>query len=204
LTPILQRESEKPEDGGRRAEIRGLIYPFAPLHRPFLLSNRRFTQIHADLLPGRPARLKTLRLKGMRVMDLNEITYKINGAIFEVNKILGPGFLEKVYENALMLELKERGLKAQSQVPINVIYKERSVGEYFADIIVEDEVIIELKTTDKIERIHQAQILNYLKATHKKIGLLVNFKHQKVEIKRMVLNLPERHGYNVSARSADA
>ena len=137
-------------------------------------------------------------------MDLNKLTYKINGAIFEVNKILGPGFLEKVYENALMLELKERGLEAESQVPIRVIYKDKPVGEYFADIIVENEVIIELKTIERIEKIHEAQILNYLKATNKKIGLLVNFKHQKVEIKRIVLNLPERNASDGSAMSADS
>jgi len=67
-------------------------------------------------------------------MDINDITYKINGAVFEVNKILGPGFLEKVYEKALLLELKNRGLEADNQVPIKVTYKGNLVGEYFADI----------------------------------------------------------------------
>ena len=65
-------------------------------------------------------------------MDINDITYKINGAIFEVNKVLGPGFLEKVYENALLIELKSQGLKADKQVPISVAYKDKIVGEYFA------------------------------------------------------------------------
>ena len=124
-------------------------------------------------------------------MDINDITYKINGAIFEVNKILGPGFLEKVYENALLLELENRGLEANKQVPIKVTYKENIVGEYFADILVENQVIIELKTVKNIDKNHEAQLLNYLKATGIKVGILVNFKQTRAEIKRMVLNLPE-------------
>ena len=126
-------------------------------------------------------------------MDINEITYAINGAIFEVNNVLGPGFLEKIYENALLVELRTRGLKAESQVPITVNYKNNVVGEYYADLLVESQVIVELKTVARIEKIHEAQLLNYLKATGLKIGLLVNFKHQKADIKRMVLNLPEGH-----------
>jgi len=126
-------------------------------------------------------------------MDINEITYAINGAVFEVNRVLGPGFLEKVYENALLVELKSRGLKAENQVPIKVFYKDNTVGEYFADILVEKNVLVELKTVEKIDRIHEAQLLNYLKATGIQVGLLVNFKHPKAEIKRMVLNLPEGH-----------
>jgi GxxExxY protein len=74
-------------------------------------------------------------------MDINELTYAINGAIFEVNKVLGPGFLEKVYEKALLLELRRGGLKAKSQVPIDVIYKGDVAGEYLADILVEDRVL---------------------------------------------------------------
>ena len=127
-------------------------------------------------------------------MNINQITYQINGAVFEVNKVLGPGFLEKVYENALKVELKQRGLKAECQAPIEVFYKNDLVGEYFADILVEGKVIIELKTVKTIEKIHEAQLLNYLKATDIKVGVLVNFKHPKAEIKRMVLNLPEGHG----------
>ena len=109
-------------------------------------------------------------------MDLNALTYSINGAVFEVNRVLGPGFLEKVYENALLMELKARGMTAAAQYPIKVRYKDQIVGEYFADLLVEDQVIIELKTVNKIEKIHEAQLLNYLKATGIKVGLLVNFK----------------------------
>ncbi len=120
-------------------------------------------------------------------MNIDDITYRINGAIFEVNRELGAGFLERVYENALMVELVERKLKAESQVPITVRYKSVEVGEYFADIIVENKVILELKAIDSLQKIHEAQILNYLKATGYTIGLLVNFTHPKAEIKRFIL-----------------
>ena len=117
----------------------------------------------------------------------------INGAVFEVNRVLGPGFLEKVYENALLIELLCLGLKAENQVPIKVFYKDDIVGEYTADILVEEKVILELKTVERFEKIHEAQLLNYLRATGIQIGILVNFKHSKAEIKRMVLDLSEEH-----------
>ena len=125
-------------------------------------------------------------------MDLDHLTYKINGAVFEVNRVLGAGFLEKVYENALLVELNKQGVKAQSQVPIKVSYKDQVVGDYFADLIVDDRVIVELKTVDRIEKIHEAQVLNYLKATGLKVALIVNFKNTRAEIKRFVLGLPEK------------
>ena len=124
-------------------------------------------------------------------MDINELTYEINGAVFEVNRVLGPGFLERVYQNALMVELRNRGLKAESQAAITVDYKDNVVGEYIADILVEEKVILELETVDRLEKIHEAQLLNYLRATGIKIGILVNFKHTRAEIKRMVLDLAE-------------
>ena len=124
-------------------------------------------------------------------MEINDITYAINGAVFEVNNILGPGFLEKVYENALLVELKKRGLKAKNQVPIKVSYKGEVVGDYAADLLVGDKVIVELKTVENLDNAHEAQLLNYLKVTGLHVGLLVNFKHKKADIKRMVLDLPE-------------
>ncbi len=120
-------------------------------------------------------------------MELNDITYQINGAVFEVNRVLGSGFLEKVYEQALMVELKQRGLNSEKQVPINVYYKNQIVGEYFADIVVENSIILELKSIKKLAAVHEAQILNYLKATGFKVGLLINFIHPKAEIKRFVV-----------------
>ena len=120
-------------------------------------------------------------------MDINELTYLMNGAIFEVIRVLGGGFLEKVYENALWVELRNRGLKVETQVPMKGEYKGKEVGEYFADLLVEDRVILELKAVDALQKIHEAQLLNYLKATGYKVGLLVNFKHPKAEIKRFVM-----------------
>lgn len=108
-------------------------------------------------LQGRRKRAQTI-LSGWagaqeKEMDLNDITYKINGAVFEVNRVLGSGFLEKVYENALLLELKGQGLKAENQVPLEVYYKGKVVGEYVVDILVEDAVILELKAVDQIQKI---------------------------------------------------
>jgi GxxExxY protein len=94
-------------------------------------------------------------------LDINELTYLINGAIFEVNRGLGAGFLEKVYENALLVELKERGLRAENQVPIKVKYKGKEAGEYFADIVVEDSIILEIKAVESLQKVHEAQLLNY-------------------------------------------
>jgi len=121
-------------------------------------------------------------------MDLNELTYTINGAIFEVNKALGSGFLEKVYEQALLVELTEElGLKAKAQVLIHVYYKGRIVGDYFADMVVEDQVVLELKAVDELSKAHEAQLLNYLKASGYKLGLLVNFQYPKASVKRFML-----------------
>ena len=115
-----------------------------------------------------------------------ELTYQIIGAAFEVYKLLGYGFLEKVYENALIKELQLRGLHATDQYPIKVIYKDAEVGDYYADILVEDKVIVELKTGEAFNPIHEAQLLNYLKATGIKVGLLINFGPKKCEYKRFV------------------
>jgi len=102
-------------------------------------------------------------------------TRKIIGAFYETYNALGPGFLEKVYENALLIELKAQELQVNSQFPITVYYKAHCVGEYVADIIVEDKIICEIKAIQKLRSEHEAQLLNYLKATRMKIGLLLNF-----------------------------
>ena len=120
-------------------------------------------------------------------MEIDDLTYLINAAVFEVNRELGPGFLEKVYENAMLRELASRGLKASNQVPITVKYKGDQVGEYYADIVVENQVILEIKAIESLQKIHEAQLLNYLKATGYKVGPLINFTHPKAQIKRFVL-----------------
>jgi GxxExxY protein len=124
-------------------------------------------------------------------MDLRELTYQINGAVYEVNKVLGAGFLEKVYENALLAELKRGNLSAESQVPIAVRYKGEIVGEYFADIVVEGKIILEIKAVESLSKIHEAQLLNYLRTTGITIGLLINLKHPKADVKRFVWNAQE-------------
>ncbi|MCK4352448.1 GxxExxY protein [candidate division WOR-3 bacterium] len=117
---------------------------------------------------------------------LNEISEKIIGCAFHVHNNLGCGFLEKVYENALVMELREAGLKIIQQTPIKVYYKRETVGDYIADILIEDEIIIEIKAVRYIDEIHEAQLLNYLKATGLKLGLILNFARPKLEIKRLV------------------
>jgi GxxExxY protein len=112
--------------------------------------------------------------------ELSEI---IIGSSFKVHRTLGAGFLEKVYENALMLELAERGLRLRQQVPLSVSYAGRTVGEYFADLLVEDTVICELKACERLSAGHEVQLVNYLAATGFETGLLINFG-ARVSVKR--------------------
>lgn len=116
-----------------------------------------------------------------------EITYQIIGAAFEVWRVLGYGFLEKVYENALVEELRQRGLRVEQQFPVDVYYKDVLVGQYIADLFVEGKVIIELKAEKTYNPQHEAQLLNYLKATGIKVGLLLNFGEKKCDYKRLVM-----------------
>jgi len=116
----------------------------------------------------------------------SEITEQIIGAAFEVCRVLGYGFLEKVYQRAMVIELQRRGLKATPEAKITVWYKEVIVGEYSADLFVEDCVIVELKVAKQYCSEDEAQLLNELKATRIKVGMLINFGRTKVEFKRMV------------------
>ena len=104
-----------------------------------------------------------------------EITDRIIGAFYKVYNELGYGFLEKVYENALRIGLVRMGLRVDTQRPISVYYESQVVGEYFADLCVEDSVIVEVKTAEGLSRAHEAQLTNYLKATAMEVGLLLNF-----------------------------
>ena len=108
---------------------------------------------------------------------------------YKVGTNLGNGFLEKVYENALGIELTACGLTIEVQKPIKVRYKGQIVGEYFADIVVDDDIILELKAVKAIESVHLAQCQNYLKATEKKLGLLINFGGERVKVRRIVNGL---------------
>lgn len=125
------------------------------------------------------------------------ITEKIIKETFYVYNQLGSGFLEKVYENALILRLKKLFLNIQSQFPIRIFFEEELIGEYIADIVVESKVIIEIKAIKKLLPIHEVQLVNYLKATKMEVGLLLNFG-DKMEIKRKVYSSSFRVNHNQS------
>jgi GxxExxY protein len=118
-------------------------------------------------------------------MKHQDLTAKIIECAYKVHNKLGFGFLESVYQNALMIELDKAGLSAEPQAPIKVFYDDRIVGDFIADIIVEDKVILELKSVKELHPAHEAQLTNYLKATGIEVGLLINFA-ESVQIKRRV------------------
>jgi len=115
--------------------------------------------------------------------QLNELTYKVIKCFYKVYNTLGYGFLEKVYERALSIELNKMGLKVEIQKPIKVYYDNQIIGEYFADIMVNDIVIVELKAVEILCEQHELQLINYLKATDIEFGLLLNFG-KKPELRR--------------------
>ena len=123
-----------------------------------------------------------------RRKNLDKITEIVIGCAYTVISSLGSGFLEKVYENALVHELRKTGLKVFQQHSIKVIYDGIEVGDYIADLLVENYVLVELKAVKAIDDIHRAQCMNYLKATGHTVCLLINFGSPKLEVKRIVNN----------------
>ena len=123
------------------------------------------------------------------MMKHKELTAKIIDCAYKVHRELGFGFLESVYQNALVIELTKAGLKSEREKRIQVYYDGKVVGEFVADILVKEKVILELKSVSQVHPAHEAQLINYLKATGIKVGLLINFG-EKVEIKRKVLDRP--------------
>jgi GxxExxY protein len=117
-------------------------------------------------------------------LQYGEITEKIIGCAFEVINELGAGFLESVYEKAFAIALQDKGLRVKCQHPIHVRFRQRIVGEFYADLFVDEKVIIELRVAKAIAPEHQAQTINYLKATGIEVGLLINFGNPKLEYKR--------------------
>jgi GxxExxY protein len=120
----------------------------------------------------------------------SEVSKKIIAAAFIVHKELGYGFVEKVYKNALAIELGEVGVKCAVEVPLKVLYHGKTVGDYYADMIVDDKIIVEVKALSDLDPIHEVQLVNYLKATGLHVGLLINFG-QSVKVKRRIF------GYDV-------
>jgi GxxExxY protein len=123
-----------------------------------------------------------------RRLELNRVTEMIIGCAFKVGNTLGVGFLERVYENALVHELGKTGLRVEQQKPLQVWYDGIVVGNYQADLLVEEAVIVELKAVTALDSRHFAQCMNYLKATRLTLGLIINFGNPKVEVKRVVRN----------------
>jgi GxxExxY protein len=117
-----------------------------------------------------------------------ELTSKIIGAFYVVYNTLGYGFLEKVYENALVIELRKLGMLVEQQKKIDVFYDGQRVGEYYADILVDEYVVLELKAADALAPEHEAQLINYLKATDLEVGLLFNFGSKPQFARRILTN----------------
>jgi len=122
-------------------------------------------------------------------MENSELTKKIIGCTYKVYNKLGFGFLESVYEKSLLFELQREGLQAKTQEPIKVYYEDMIVGDFIADIIVNNKVLVELKSVKKLNKAHEVQLVNYLTATKIDIGLLINFGEERVEIKRKIREL---------------
>ena len=119
-------------------------------------------------------------------LEYEAISEKIIGAAFEINKVLGYGFLEKVYQKAMQVQLKHLGLKTELEIPIKVRFKGYIIGDYFADLLVEEKVVVELKVAENYNSKDEAQLINELKATGIRVGLLINFGKQRVEFKRLI------------------
>jgi len=122
-------------------------------------------------------------------MEYRDLTETIIGCAYRVYNKMGFGFLESVYEKCMLIELRKEGLNAEAQKQIAVSYDNELVGEFIADIVVEDKIILELKSVKRIAQAHEVQLVNYLVATGKPVGLILNFGERKVEIKRKVKDL---------------
>ncbi len=120
---------------------------------------------------------------------INILTERIIGCAIEVHKVLGPGLLESAYEEALCIELNDSGLAYHRQLPVPALYKGQVVGNYRVDLLVEDAVIVELKSVERLDSVFEAQVLTYLRVTGKKVGLLINFNSRLLTqgVKRLVL-----------------
>jgi GxxExxY protein len=121
----------------------------------------------------------------INIPELNQLTEKIIGCSFAVINSLGSGFLEKVYENALVVELRHAGLNVVQQKPVKILYRDVLVGEYIADLSVDNRVLVELKAIQALDDVHHAQCLNYLKATGFEVCLLLNFGKPELQVRRI-------------------
>lgn len=129
--------------------------------------------------------LDTHDKKKEKDLPYSELTKNILSCCFAVMKELGPGFLERIYKNALLIAMREKGVHVETEKQFEVVFREKVVGRYSADLVVEKTVIIELKCCESLVREHQAQLFNYLKVSGLPIGLLINFRHRKLEYQRL-------------------
>lgn len=127
-------------------------------------------------------------IKEEKELPYSELTGSILGCCFEVMKELGPGFLERVYKNALLMAMRQKGLQVEVERSYNVIFRGKIIGRYVADLVVNDTVIVELKCCKNLIGEHQAQLFNYLKVSGLPVGLLVNFRRRKLDWKRLQSN----------------
>lgn len=133
--------------------------------------------------------MRTRALGRTPTKDHDRLTGRIIGCAIEVHRVLGPGLLESAYEEALSVELEEAGLAYQRQLPVPILYKGRTLGEYRLDLLVEDAVVVEVKSTERDDPVFMSQLLTYIRLTGKKVGLLINFNRRLVKdgITRMVV-----------------
>ena len=117
-------------------------------------------------------------------MEKEDVTHKVIGCAYQVYNNLGFGFLESVYRKAMVIEIEASGLRVHQESPLKVLYRDQVVGDYFADLLVEDELIVELKSVEWLGKVHEAQLVNYLVATGIEVGLLINFGSTGVDVKR--------------------
>ena len=124
-------------------------------------------------------------------MELEELTHKIIGAAYQVSNQLGFGFLESVYQKAMVIELGKSDLDVEAEKPLKVYYDDQIVGDFYVDLFVEDEIIVELKSVQNLSKEHEVQLVNYLNSLKKEIGLLINFGPSGVEVRRKYRALPK-------------
>ena len=133
-------------------------------------------------------------------MEDEELTKKVIGCAFKIHNSLGSGFLEKVYENALRIELSGAGLRVEQQIPIQVYYQGEVIGDYVSDLLVEKRLVVELKAIEKLTKLHEAQLVNYLTATGLDISLLINFG-KSVQIKRKYKNFKPKMNQKIAGQT---